>query len=243
MSYAYSGKIAGIGRLGGLGDAASDYAADHAAWLQEKAAFDNAVAAYAAQSAGASAGYAAQQGNYQRDLASWKSEQAAHTAAVLARSKQQLINQKALDAANASARAAGAVIPAGYPGCVAQAQHDNWQQQCLAMSQTVRGLGADPTGSACALALLPVCPPALAALAPLRPQPTPPVQPALGPPPAPLRPEPQPPAATPGGALAPATPAAATKSAGMLSNGLILVVVAVGGYALYRTFKKPKAAA
>ncbi len=235
MSYSFSGKLAGFG------DAASDYAADHAAWLTEQAAYNNAAQAYAAQSAGASSSYAQAQQNYQRDLASWKTEQAAHTAAVLARSKQQLVNQRALDAANTAARAAGAVTPAGYPGCVSQAQHDAWQQQCTMMSQTVRGLGVDPTGSACALALLPVCPPALPAVTPLRPQPTPPVQLSLGPPPAPLRPEPQPPAGvapTPGAPTAPAT-----KSAGMLSNGLILVVVAVGGYALYRTFKKPKAAA
>jgi hypothetical protein len=32
-----------------------------------------------------------------------------------------------------------------------------------------------------------------------------------------------------------------TKSAGLVKNGLILVVIAGGGYALYRTFKKPKA--
>jgi hypothetical protein len=240
MSYAraYHGKIAGLG----------DYASDHAAWLQEKAGHDNAVAAYAAQSAGAAAGYASQLASYQRDLAAWKAEQAARAAAFVARTQQQLKNQRALDQANAAARAAGAVTPAGYPGCVSQAQHDNWQQTCSAMSQTVRGLGADPTGSACALALLPVCPPALPAIAPLRPQPTPPAQPVLGPPPGDLRPEPMPPASAPVPAITPGSPGPITttptkKSAGMLSNGLILVVVAVGGYALYRTFKKPKAAA
>lgn len=46
--------------------------------------------------------------------------------------------------------------------------------------------------------------------------------------------------ATPGPAST--VPAASTKSGGLLSNGLLLVVLAGGGYALYRTLRKPKAA-
>jgi len=226
MSYAVSGKLAGLGRLHplwGMGDAASDaYAADHAAWLQEKAAYDKAVAAYAGQSAGNAMAYASAQAGYLRDLSAWQAESTAY--------------QNTLNAGNTAARAAGVVTPPGYPGCVTQAQHDAWQAACSYASQTVKGLGADPTGSSCALALLPVCP------APLRPQPTPPPVPAAPAPVPPLRPEPQPPVITAPAAPTPAVAPAATKSGGMLSNGLIIVVLAAGGYALYRTFKKPKAA-
>lgn len=287
MSYveAYSGKIAGYGRLTlhGLGDAAYDaavaaYNADHTLWLQQKAAYDQAVAAYAGQSAGQSAEYSIAQGGYQRDLTAWNSESAARTAAVVARSQQQVSNQRLLDNANAAARAAGVVTPAGYPGCVTQAQHNSWQAICNTVNAPVKGLGADPTGPACALALLPVCIPALPAIAPLRPKPVPPAPPPTLIPPAAIRPEPQPPPApapsaqptpTPTGptpypsspsntppvlntgpqpipSLVPTAsppPTPPSKSGGLISNGLLVVVLAAGGYALYRTFKKPKAAA
>ncbi len=263
MSYAraiaYSGKIAGLGYFRGLGDAAYD--ADHALWLQQKAAYDQAVAAFAGQSAGQSSSYAAANAGYQRDLAAWTQESAARVAAVVARQQQQLRNQHAQDNANAAARAAGVVTPPGYPGCVSQSQHNAWQAVCNTVNAPVKGLGADPTGPACALALLPVCPPPLPAIAPLRPKP-------LLTPPAPLRPEPRPPPA-PGSPTyvavpkpAPGTPpvlntgpqsipqnvpsaspAPASKSGGLLSNGLLVVVLAGTGYALYRTFRKPKAAA
>src|SRR5882724_5363253 len=136
-----------------------DYAADHAAWLAEKAAYDRAVMGFAAASAGASAGWSMAMGGYQRDLAAWNTEAAAYSKLIVARQQQQLKNQIAKDKANAEARAAGVVIPAGYSGCVSQAQHDSWVATCSWASTTVKGLGADPTGSPCALALLPVCPP------------------------------------------------------------------------------------
>lgn len=250
MSYVSTGRPARGFR--GFGDAASDYAANHAAWLREKAAYDLAAMGFAAASAAASSGYAA-------SLASWNAQSTARAAAVAAQQRQLLANQTAMSRANIAARAAGAVTPADYSGCVSQAQHDSWVASCSFVSQTVKGLGADPTGSPCALALLPVCPPPVAAVPPLGPRP---VQP---PPPTPpailqttLRPEPAPP-----GATAPTPPvlntapqsipsnvptltttsAAPSKSGGLLSNGLIVVVLAAGGYALYRTFKKPKAAA
>lgn len=238
----------------GLGDAMSDYVADHAAWVQEKAAYDKAAMGYSMTLAGQAAGYSSA-------LASWNAQSAAHVAAVVAQQQQQIIRSRALDQANTAARAAGAVTPAGYPGCVTQAQHDAWVSTCSFMSQTVKGLGADPTGSPCALALLPVCPPPFPAPPPVGLKPAAPAPPA---PPPPLRPEPQPPVATSvpvpvstppvlntGPQAIPSTPVLVTtpppppptKSGGLLSNGLILVVAAVGGYALYRTFKKPKAAA
>ena len=257
MSYAFSGKLAG------MGDASSTYASamvayqtDHDAWLKEKAAYDRAVQAYAAASAGAASSYAAA-------MAAYNAQNAARAAAVAAAQRQQLANQVARDRANTAARAAGVVTPPGYPGCVSQAQHDAWQADCARVSATVKGLGADPTGSSCALALLPVCQPPVPMPPPLGPAPARPA--ALTPPPA-LRPEPRPPAPPPASSATPGMPgggpssvpatvpvsssipqstppasAAATRSAGLVKNGLILVVIAGGGYALYRTFKKPKA--
>lgn len=275
MSYAISGKIAGVGmtfghgvgrRHGfrGFGDAAGDYAAqmaayqsDHSAWLSEKAAYDRAVQAFTAQSAGLNAGYSQAQQAYQRDLAAWQAESAARSAALVARSQQQTRNQVAKDRANAAAQAQGVILPPGYAGCVTQAQHDSWQQGCSTTNFAVRGLGADPTGSLCALALLPVCPAPLPLPAALRAQPTPPPTPAGIAPPAAIRPEPQPPGAPPTPPVlntgpqpipsspspTPPPPPASTKSAGILSNGLLLVALAGGGYLLYRSLKKPKAAA
>ena len=268
MSYQLAGKIAGLGRFRSLGDTTSD----HAAWLQEKAAYDKTVAAYAAQSAGQQAGYSMAQAGYLRDLTAWNNEASARSAALVAIQKQQLQNQQAQDRGNAAARAAGVVTPAGYSGCVSQAQHNSWQAACNTVNTTVKGLGADPTGPLCALALLPVCASPIPYPPPLRPKPIPPTPPPALAPPRPLRPEPLPPAthppvvATPAFAPTPAshplpvlntapqpipsslptpapTPAAPTKSGGLLSNGLLLVVLGGTGYLLYRTFKKPKAAA
>jgi hypothetical protein len=124
-----------------------------------------------------------------------------------------------------------------------------------------------PTGPACGLALLPVCAPVIAAPKAVRPQPQPPAPVAVRNGPVPPGPEPQPPAppaalgpppqapTTPGPSvtqnpysdttplLAPsptAIPAATTATGGLLSNGLLLVVLAGGGYLVYRSMKKPK---
>ncbi len=251
MSYVSTGRRSGFKGFG-----AYDYAADHAAWLQEKAAAEKAGMAYAAASAGAAASYSSNLASYNANLANWNKLQAAYAAAIVARSQQQLKNQQVRDAANAAARAKGAVTPAGYPGCVTQAQHDSWQASCAWSGTTVKGLGADPTGSFCALAALPVCTPAIPMPVSPGPKPVPPPPPVVqAPVPPALRPEPQPPAATPpvlnttpqqipssAPSPTPPTPALPTKSAGLLKNGLILIVLAGGGYALYRTFKKPKAA-
>ena len=270
MSYAFSGKLAGFRGFGDASSAAAvaSYNADHAAWLSEKAAYDKAVLAFQGQSAGASSSYAAASAGYNQQLIQWNALATARTAAVVAASKQQVANARLLANANAAARAAGAVTPAGYPGCVSQAQHNAWQSTCDQV-RSIKGLGGDPTGPVCALAMLPVCLPAVTMPAPLPPKPTPPSPPPAIAPPKPLRPEPQPPAvpapaptqATPpvlntGPQSIPSSPSdpslttapapspkpAATKSGGLLSNGLLLVVLAGGGYALYRTFKKPKVA-
>jgi len=245
MSYEFSGKLAGMGDASGVyASAMVAYQNDHDAWLKEKAAYDRAIQGYAAQSAGASSSYAAA-------MAAYTAQNAARSAALVAINQQNAAKAKA----NSAAVAQGAVLPAGYPGCVSQAQHNAWQADCARISATVKGLGADPSGSPCALALLPVCPPPIALPPSLGP---PPARPAMPLPPT-LRPEPRPPAPPPASATPQSTgpfsvpppassiptsssvPQVSTKSAGLVKNGLILVVIAGGGYALYRTFKKPKA--
>jgi hypothetical protein len=253
MSYVLSGKLAGMGDASGVyASLMVAYQNDHEAWLKEKAAYDRAVQGYAAQSAGASSSYAAA-------MAAYNAQNAARAAALVAVNQQNAAKAKA----NSAAVAQGVVLPAGYPGCISQAQHNAWQADCARLSATVKGLGADPAGSPCALALLAVCPPPISVPPSLGP---PPVKPAMPPPP-PLRPEPRPPTPPPASvppqstgpfsvptpapsiptassipqASTPATVPASTKSAGLVKNGLILVVIAGGSYALYRTFKKPKA--
>lgn len=294
MSYAYSGKLAGLGsfRPGygfrGLGTAASDaaygaavlaYNQDHALWLQQKAAYDKALAAFQGESAGAAQAYSQATMYYNMDLTAWNKESAAHAQALVQAQQQALVNQKMKDAGNAAARAKGVVLPATYGGCVTQGQHNAWQADCNTVNAPVKGLGQDPTGPSCALALLPVCPPAIPLVPALRPKPTPPPPQLVFQPPAPLRPEPKPPLAPPPTPVVVAMPSPSplpppasispvpnqptsigpapqaspvptpttisptTKSAGLLSNGLLLVVIAGGSYALYRTFKKPKAKA
>lgn len=251
MSYAMNGKIAGYGRLPapfnrglrGLGDAQYD-------------------AAYAA---------------YKADLAAWNAEAALRVQAVTAQQKQILAIAVYQSRANAAARAAGAVIPAGYSGCVSQTQHNAWQYECNAQnaqnaawaSATVKGLGGSttPSGPYCALSLLPVCASPPAPIPPLRPKPLPPIASAPSAPAAPkpvivtapaaspvLTPAHAPAAAPPVLNTAPQqiasnSPVVATvtpptpQSAGLVRNGLLLIVLGGASYALYRTFKKPKAAA
>lgn len=250
MSYSVSGKIAGFG------DAASDaamaaYQTQLAAWQQQKAAYDQAYAAFAAASAGQQASYSQAQSAYQRDLTAWQQESSARALAVTQQQQIVRANKVAQDLANKAAQAAGVVLPPGYGGCVTAAQHAAWASVCNAVSTTVKGLGQDPTGPSCALALLPMCVTAPPLPAPLRPQPVPPKPPAALTPPTPPPPAPTPPASTvttPGGALVPTTPSTVTaptptKSGGALRNGLILIALGGAGYAIYRTLKKPRAAA
>lgn len=287
MTYAMSGKIAGLGYipagysgmrgLRGFGyipagySGLGDYASDHAAWMQEESAYAQAYQNWQSQLPAISQQNANNQAAYAADLARWNAEQAAYNAAYNGYLNQSRTNAMAYGISQNSvlAQYPSIVIPAGYPGCVTQAQHNAWQQTCDAI-QSVKGLGAVPTGPECGLALLPVCQPPLPAPPPLRPKPTPPPQITAPPPPAPIRPEPQPPASvptptptptlvpaptpTPGtpsvtqnpySSTVPLTPTATqapTKSAGLLSNGLLLIVLAGGSYALYRTLRKPKAA-
>lgn len=284
MTYALSGKIARLGYipagysgLRGFGyipagySGLGDYASDHAAWLQEQAAYSAAYQNWQNQVAMAAQQNANNQAAYTADLARWNAEQAAYNAALSSYNNQSRMSSMAygMSLNSTLAQYPSIVIPPGFSGCVTQAQHNAWQQTCSAL-QSVKGLGAAvPTGPECGLALLPVCLPPVPAPAPLRPKPTPPSSITVSPAPPSIRPEPQPPPpavvptptplsiptpqpSTPSVTqnpysstvpLTPATTPAPTKSAGLLSNGLLLIVLAGSSYALYRTLKKPKAAA
>lgn len=250
--------------------AVSAYTADHAAWVQEQTAYGLAVQAYSAAIAQQSQAYAQASAGYSAALATWQAQNAAYQQALTlaeGASRGQAINYASAQAAAQKAYPQIIVPAAGpyYPGCVTQAQSDAWAATCR--SSAVKGFGAVPTGPECGLAMLPVCGAQVAFPNAIGPQPTPPSQPPPPLPPAPLRPEPQPPAApapaplmmsTPASvpasypttdALDPGSPASsvltpaptpAATSAGLLSNGLLLVVLAGGSYALYRTLRKPR---
>ncbi len=260
----------------GFGDAASDYALDHARWVAEKSAYDTAYNNWQATTNQLKTAYALALTHYQLDLARWKAEASAYNTAVVNYQNALRAQQMGYAANQAALAKQGVVIPAGYPGCVTQAQHDAWQSICNQLT-SVKGLGAlgaAPSGPECLLAQLSVCgsmpppPPALRA------QPQAPASPSYPAPPPGVRPEPQappppipapipPPIATtiplqtPTPTSTPNTPSvltptyqstipaststvASTRSGGLLSNGLLLIVLAGGGYALYRTFRKPK---
>jgi hypothetical protein len=199
MTYvAVPGKISGLGRPGrpglfGLGDAMSDYQADHARWLVEKDAFNQAVLDFIQSKSAAMADYQAKQAAYQAAVAA----QQQYHADLLVYRQQQALRASALQARSRAIakQTPGIAFSRGYPGCVSQAEHDQWQATCDQMS-TVKGLGASATGPECGLAQLPVCPPPVPP--PLAPAavPPPPSPPVFTPPP-PLRPEPQPPAVVP----------------------------------------------
>lgn len=283
MSYALSGKIIGYRRgafgYAGLGDAAYDaalqaYNVDHTQWAIDKQAYDQAMAAWQQQASAAANAYTQAMQIYQMNMAQWQVEAAQYPGLQSAYENQLRTNQMVYGISQNSvlAQYPAIVIPAGYSGCVTQAQHDAWQKSCDAQ-RSVKGLGAVPTGPDCGLALLPVCAAPIPAPPPLRAKPIAPATPNPPLPPAPIRPEPQPPTPppvtvtpaptptpvpTPPSVLTPSytvpdplpvpppstTPTQAkTASAGLLSNGLLLVVLVGSSYALYRTFKKPKKAA
>lgn len=270
----------------GLGDAGEAYTLDHARWVTEKSAYDKALSNWAASLTQLSLAYARAKAAYEADLAKWKLESAAYQSALIAYNNQArtLAMTYGISQNSVLAQYPSIVIPPGYAGCVTQAQRDAWLKTCNALN-SVRGLGAVPTGPECGLALLPVCQAPLPPPTALRPVPQPPAPITLPTKPPALRPEPQAPAAvaiptpgpspgpsaiiptytpppipSPGGPLQPtpipsftptpipskpliaSTVPSSTQSGGLLSNGLVLIVIAGGGYALYRTLRKPKAA-
>lgn len=269
---------AGYRGFGSLGDALSDYQADHAAWATEKAAYDQMLANWQATKTQLQNAYNTAMNNFNADHARWAGEVVAYQAAQKAyQSKLNMLSMTyGMSQSSVTSKFPNIAFPAGYPGCVTQAQKDAWQRTCDQLTSVKGfGLGALPTGPECGLALLPVCQ-SVTPPAPPRAEPMPPAPPQPPAAPPPLRPEPMPPAPVPTpvsvtlptppaptpqnpSSNTPLTPsyqptptvdssiptstASASKSGGLLSNGLLLIVLAGGGYALYRTFKKPKATA
>jgi len=233
-----------------------------------KASFDSDMAAYNSAVSSIAASYATAQGEYQRDLAAWNKEFDTYTAALASwkATCKQIVNDNAARASGI-AHSYGLTLPqsfaaAGY--CLSQAQKDAYAKNCVTVKGLgyLRGLGSsDPD---CGWKAMPLCsfpaPPTIRSKPSAPAAPSYPTKPTL--PAQPVAPvAPTPPASTPitsgGGNMTPApgTPSPASvpspepatdpdaKNAGMMRNGLILVALGVGGYLVYRTLKKPKAAA
>ena len=234
----------GFTSVRGLGDASYDaalaaYQKAHALWVLQTNAYNRNMQGWQAGEAAKAAAYASASAAYAAQQAGWKKIQ------------QQLAAQ-------------GVYFQSDFMGCVYPAQLNAWKTQCANQqaAAAVKGLGAsNPSGPVCLLAQLPECPdtpiplpvPPVAAPKPVAPgpEPQPPTPPPVTstptsttlPPPVVV----SPPVTSSGPTTTPdpvisTTPTASTKSGGLLSSGLILLVVAGGGYAIYRTLKKPKAA-
>lgn len=243
--------------LSGLGD----YTADMNAYRLAALHYRQAVAAYPALKAK----YDAAMVDY---AAAVKQLQAGYDAAGVAWSKQFAAIRDANTTKSAAiAKSYGLSLPNSYylsGACLTQEQHNAYAQKC---STTVKGLGSsDPD---CGYKLLPVCAFPAHPGSPTYPKqpvaPAVPVAPTMPTAPAVTTPVVTTPVVTTKPTTAPIavpvvipqtpqqvdepvttdlTPVAQEpKQAGMLSNGLLLVALGIGGYLIYRTVKKPKAAA
>ena len=236
----------------GLGDYASDMVAFESAWaryLTLVAAFEKAHAEYKAKCAAIDADYAGRARSYQEQLSRYQSQYAT-------------IKQANTEKALAIAKSYGLSLPQSFfdgGACISPAQRDAYSRNCQTVKglMGLRGLGAaDPD---CGYKLLPLCNYPVAPVKPVKTAypkaPVPPVAPS----------RPTPPVVTttnngggtPGGGnpnsgggpttSIPLTPITTTsdddgKKSGTMMNGLIIVAVLGGGYLVYRTLKKPKAA-
>ncbi len=255
----------------GLGDYAADLAAYNTAiakWRLAKLAYDRAVKSYAVKVKAIDDAYAAALASYNADKAKWDTEYANYLAAAaawntaFAKYKQDNTTRSMQIASTYGLNLTQAYYSAG--ACLSQADHDAYARQCT----TVKGLGYAGLGSSdpnCGMKALPVC--QFGPFPSIRTKPVAPTRASY--PSAPVSPGPQPVAPTPtatttpssgggGGYVSTKKPSLPTgpssptapeatpsipKQAGMLANGLILVALGVGGYLVYRTLKKPKAAA
>jgi hypothetical protein len=154
--------------------------------------------------------------------------------------------------------------------CVTQAQHDAYARNCTTVKGLGRLHGLGSSDPDCGMKLIPVC--QFGPYPTVRNQPAPPPKGAYPAKPAPVRPMPVAPTPTtvtaptptstvtvkktptpvpvslpvpvPDEALTPTPPAAdEPKQANVLMGGLIVAAIAVGGFLVYRTLKKPKAQA
>lgn len=257
--------------VGSLGDYAADLAAYKTAydkWRLAKTSYTRSLSIYEAQVKAIDDAYASALAAYNQALSKYNQDYAAFLVAANNWNAAFSAYRKAnTEKSMTIAKAHGMTLSAAYynsGACVTQAQHDAYARNC----STVKGLGMRGLGSSdpdCGGAKLPVCQFGPFPTAPSKP--TPPVRGAypkapVDPGPAPIEPK-APPAVTTtpssGGGSSPVTPpstpaitpvtddssvpvTADSKQANVLMNGLVIVAVLGGGYLVYRTLRKPKAA-
>ncbi len=243
------------------------YQKDYAAWVAEKKQYDADLAAWGHSVAVAQAKYKVKLAAYKKDLAAWNIEYGAYQIAlnawdvVFAGYKRDNTSRSLTIAA-----AYGLSLPQSYydtGACLPQSSHDSYASRCVTVKGLGRYGGLGSLDADCGMSKLPVCQfgpmptlrsqpvepkaPVVPAKPTLRAQPVEPTAPATPPPSATVpsggggqaAPGPAPDGSgTPGPSLAPSN-----QSGGMIRNGLLLVAVLGGGYLVYRTIKKPKAAA
>ncbi len=264
MAYVYqNGSLGRAIALRGLGAAPSyeqayaQYQQAHDAWLGQVNLYRSASASWAAGEAQKSRTYADAQAAYQT----------AHAAEILDQTRWEILKKVLIgQGATIPSDFPGCVTQAQH-----DAWQKTCDQMSSVKGLGLGALPTgNPCQLAAAIpvckprAVPPVPPVASPAPLPPGPEPQPPVKPApapvTGPPssiPASPGPSMMPPSGGGGdgsgggggtgpsmGPSTPLTPAplAPKKAGGLLSSGLILVVIAGGSYALYRTFKKPRAA-
>ncbi len=246
----------------------SKYAKTHKTWAAEKKANDALHKLYAEKVAKIDKEFAAASIAAGAAIVQWQNKQDAYVAALqkwtAARQAERAANAAATQKA---AKAYGLDVPANFGNCLSPTDHEKFANMCRIAA--VKGLGAVWANqqAACGMAEIPVCKtpppepksPGVKPKMPVKPayptkppamwaEPKPPVKPALIKPSGPPTPPPTPPSVptpppspeTP--VVVPADEAAELKQKNLVMVGLIAVVAIGGGFALYRTFKKPKAA-
>lgn len=244
----------------------ADYEAANKKWLADKKKFDADLTTYLRKISDIDKAYVESYAYYLRDKKAWDGEKATYDVAMnnwgRNFSAQKKINTAA---AQTVAQSYGLKLPQSFydnGACISAADQAYYKSHCT----VVKGLGS--YGSDCGMRLLPVC--NFGDKPTLRAQPQPPAKPKYptkptlrAQPTAPTILEPTKPVVTtpvlipitttpspsvPGPSLpqptAPEeTPTAEdSKQANLVRNGLLLVAVLGGGYLVYRTLKKPKAA-
>lgn len=249
--------------------AMSKYNADYAKyekdlkqWKIEKKAHDKLVEKYKADVAKIDKEFAAASQAAAAAIVQWQNKQDAYVAALQKWSADRSAERKANAAATQKvAKAYGLDVPSNFGNCLSPTDHEKFANMCRIAS--VKGLGGVWANqqAACGMAELPICKtpppepksPGLnkpsmpvkkaypTAPVALRSEPKPPVKPAITKPIGPPTPPPSLPPAREEPVVVPADEEAAGQK-NLVMVGLLAVVVLGGGYAVYRTFRKPKAA-
>jgi hypothetical protein len=241
----------------------------HKTWEIEKKVHDKLVASYNEKVAKIDKEFAAASIAAASAIVQWQNKQDAYVAALQKWSAARQAERTANAAATAKiVKAYNLSPPSNFGNCLSQADHDKYKLMCA--NASVKGLAGywGDWQAACGMAELPICKtpppepksPGVKPKMPVKPayptkppamwaEPKPPVKPAITKPIGPPTPPPTPPSVptppptpeTP--VVVPADEAAELKQKNLVMVGLLAVVAIGGGYAVYRTFKKPKAAA